>query len=282
MSFKKFSEFILFSSIFISLCAVALCMETNILLGLPLNHFSFYCFVFGATLAQYNLHYFAKTVAVTGSQRQAWSQNKKQLHLILLILGGALILFSFFSFHLKHFIILGCLGAISFLYSFPFLPFEKKRRIKDYGLLKILTITLLWTLVTVWFPVNSMSVANELFLLIFFKRFVFMFVLCLLFDVRDMEIDSSDNINTLAVMIGKKRSYFLSYTLLIIFVVLSFVQYFYLPQIGFLIAMLISAAATFLTIELTKKTNSDYIFLAGIDGMMLLQAILVFLFSLKQ
>jgi 4-hydroxybenzoate polyprenyltransferase len=261
---------------------VALCMETNILLGLPLNHFSFYCFVFGATLAQYNLHYFAKTVAVTGSQRQAWSQNKKQLHLILLILGGALILFSFFSFHLKHFIILGCLGAISFLYSFPFLPFEKKRRIKDYGLLKILTITLLWTLVTVWFPVNSMSVANELFLLIFFKRFVFMFVLCLLFDVRDMEIDSSDNINTLAVMIGKKRSYFLSYTLLIIFVVLSFVQYFYLPQIGFLIAMLISAAATFLTIELTKKTNSDYIFLAGIDGMMLLQAILVFLFSLKQ
>jgi hypothetical protein len=84
------------------------------------------------------------------------------------------------------------------------------------------------------------------------------------------------------VMIGKKRSYFLSYTLLIIFVVLSFVQYFYLPQIGFLIAMLISAAATFLTIELTKKTNSDYIFLAGIDGMMLLQAILVFLFSLKQ
>jgi 4-hydroxybenzoate polyprenyltransferase len=282
VSFKKFSEFILFSSIFISLCAVALCMETNILLGLPLNHFSFYCFVFGATLAQYNLHYFAKTVAVTGSQRQAWSQNKKQLHLILLILGGALILFSFFSFHLKHFIILGCLGAISFLYSFPFLPFEKKRRIKDYGLLKILTITLLWTLVTVWFPVNLMPVANELFLLIFFKRFVFMFVLCLLFDVRDMEIDSSDNINTLAVMIGKKRSYFLSYTLLIIFVVLSFVQYFYLPQIGFLIAMLISAAATFLTIELTKKTNSDYIFLAGIDGMMLLQAILVFLFSLKQ
>lgn len=282
MWFKKFSEFILFSSIFISLCAVALCMETNILLGLPLNSFSFYCFVFGATLAQYNLHYFVKTIAVTGSQRQAWSRNKKQLHFILLIAGGLLILFSFFSFHLNHFVILGCLGAISFLYSFPFLPFEKKRRIKDYGLLKILTITLLWTLVTVWFPVNSMPVANELFWLIFLKRFVFMFVLCLLFDVRDMEIDSSDNINTLAVMMGKKRSYFLSYTLLILFVVLSFVQYFYLPQTGFLIAMLISAAATFLTIELTKKTNSDYVFLAGIDGMMLLQAILVFLFSLKQ
>jgi 4-hydroxybenzoate polyprenyltransferase len=279
--FRKISEFILFSSIFISLCAVALCMETNILLGLPLNHFSFYCFVFGATLAQYNLHYFAKTVAVTGSHRQAWSQNRKQLHFILLVIGGLLILFSFFSFHLKHFLILGCLGAISFLYSFPFLPFEKKRRIKDYGFLKIMTITLLWTLVTVWFPVNTMPVADKLFLLIFLKRFVFMFVLCLLFDVRDIEVDSKDNINTLAVMMGKKNSYLLSYILLIVFVILCLVQYFYFPQTGFLIAMLISAAATFLTIELTKKTNSDFLFLAGIDGMMLLQAVLVFLFGLK-
>ena len=108
-----------------------------------------------------------------------------------------------------------------------------------------------------------------------------MFVLCLLFDVRDIDIDRSDNINTLAVMLGKKSSYFLSYTLLLLFVILSFVQNFYLPQNGFLIAILISAAATFLTIELTKKTNSDYIFLAGIDGMMLLQAFLVFLFSFK-
>ncbi len=281
MWFKKFSEFILFTSIFISLCAVALCMETNVLLGLPLNHFSFYCFVFGATLAQYNLHYLVKTVAIKNSQRQAWSQNKKQIHFILLVVGSTLILFSFFSFHLKHFITLGCLGAISFLYSFPFLPFKRKKRIKDYGFLKIMTITLLWTLVTVWFPVNLMPVANKLFWLIFLKRFIFMFVLCLLFDVRDIDIDRSDNINTLAVMLGKKSSYFLSYTLLLLFVILSFVQNFYLPQNGFLIAILISAAATFLTIELTKKTNSDYIFLAGIDGMMLLQAFLVFLFSFK-
>lgn len=45
--------------------------------------------------------------------------------------------------------------------------------------------------------------------------------------------------------------------------------------------MVISAIATFITIEVTKKTNSDYIFLAGIDGMMLLQAALIFLFTLK-
>jgi 4-hydroxybenzoate polyprenyltransferase len=279
--FRKAWELILFGSIFIASCAVAFCMETNILLGLPLNHFSFYCFVFGATLVQYNLHYLVKTIAVKDSVRLAWSQRNKTVHFILLALGIILILFSFFSFHLKHFIVLLCLGCVAFLYSFPFLPFGKKRRIKDYGFLKIITLALLWTLVTVWFPVNSMPYDPYLFLFVFAKRFVFMFVLCLLFDVRDIEIDSKEKINTLAVMIGTKKAYSVSYLLLSVFVIFSFAQYFYLPQTGFLIAMLISAIVTYVTIEFTKKNNSDFIYLAGIDGMMLSQAMLIYVFSLK-
>ena len=281
MWFKKAWELILFGSIFIASCAVAFCMETNILLGLPLNSFSFYGFVFGATLVQYNLHYLVKTIAVKDSIRLVWSQRNKTIHLLLLIIGIILILFSFFSFHLKHFIVLLCLGCVAFLYSFPFLPFGKKRRIKDYGFLKIITLALLWTLVTVWFPVNNMRYDPYLFLFVFVKRFVFMFVLCLLFDVRDIEIDSKEKINTLAVMIGKKKAYSVSYLLLIVFVIFSFAQYFYFPQTGFLIAMLISAIVTYVTIEFTKKDNSDFIYLAGIDGMMLLQAMLIYVFSLK-
>ena len=282
MWIKKALEFLLFSSIFIASCAVAFCMETNIVLGVPFNHFSFYCFVFGATLAQYNLHYIAKKVAVKNSERLTWSLDNKNIHIILLLVGAALILFSFFSFHLKHYAILIFLGGIAFLYSFPFLPFGKRKRIKDYGFLKIITLSLLWTLVTVWFPVNNIDVATPIFILVFVKRFIFMFILCLLFDMRDIEIDSNEKINTLAVILGRKKSYFLAYVLLIVFLILSFVQYQYFPQSAFLTAMLISAIATFFTIEITKKSNSDFVYLAGIDGMMLLQAVLVYLFSLKQ
>ena len=131
MILKKFAEFILFSSIFIAACAVALCMETNLLLHLPLNKISFYCFVFGATLAQYNLHYLVKTTAVKNSARLAWSLKNKELHKILLTIGVVLILFSFLSFRLHHFIILFVLGAVAFLYSFPVIPLGKKKRIKD-------------------------------------------------------------------------------------------------------------------------------------------------------
>lgn len=281
MFIKKIAEFILFSSLFIAACAVSFCIETNVLLDVPLNYFSFYCFVFGATLVQYNLHYSMKKVAVKNSERLRWTLKNKRLHFFLLITGCLLILFSFFSFHLKHFIILGVLGCIAVLYSFPFLPFGKKKRIKDYGFIKIITLSLLWTLVTVWLPVTNLNVNPYLFAFVFVKRFVFIFILCLLFDVRDIEIDNKENINTLAVMLGKKKSYALSCFLLLLFGGLSIIQYFFYPQMAFLLAMLVSSVITWIIIQLTKKTNSDFIYLAGVDGMMLVQAVLVYLFSLN-
>jgi len=256
-------------------------MQTNLLLHLPLNTFSFYCFVFGATLVQYNLHYLVKTTAVANSQRLAWSFKNKIIHKVLLGAGIAMIFFSFLSFRLQHFIILAVLGAIAFLYSFPVIPFGKKRRIKDYGFLKIITLALLWTLVTVWFPVNNFLFERTMFLFIFLKRFVFMFVLCLLFDIRDIEIDRKENIRTLAVFLDLKRSYRIAYIFLVVFVILSLFEFFCFGYRNVLIAMLLSAGATFFAVEATKKTNSDFVYLAGIDGMMLLQALLVYLLGLK-
>lgn len=281
MWLKKISEFTLFSSLYIAVCAVALCIETNLLLHLPLNIFSFYCFVFGATLAQYNLHYLVKKTAVKDSQRFTWSVKNKSLHRVLMGTGIGLILFSFLSFRLHHFIILAILGAIAFVYTFPVIPIGKKKRIKDYGFLKIVTLALLWTLVTVWFPVNSFPFEKNIFAFVFVKRFVFMFVLCLLFDIRDIEIDTKENIRTLAVSLGKKKSYFIVNVFLLVFVILSVVQFFYYHDLGVFIAMLLSATVTFFAVEFTRKTNSDFVYLAGIDGMMLLQAILVYLLGLK-
>ena len=281
MLLKKITEFALFSSIFIACCAVALSIETNLLLKIPLNNLSFYFFVFGATMVQYNLHYMVKTSAVKNSRRLAWSLQNKSVHKILFAAGCILIIISLFSFHLRHFFILLVLGVIAFLYSFPALPLTKGKRIKDYGFLKILTLALLWTLVTVWFPVSDRSLNSTSFLFVFGKRFVFMFVLCLLFDMRDIEIDRHENIKTLAVILGKQKSYVTAYAGLVVFFLMSLLQYIYWTDSGTFIAMCISAAATFFTVEFTKKTNSDFVYLAGIDGMMLLQALLVYLLALK-
>lgn len=256
-------------------------MQTNLILGIPYNVPGFYCFIFGATIVQYNLHYLTKTSAATNSSRLAWSLRNKNIHFYLLAIGTLFIIYSFFSFHLRHLFILLCLGAIAFLYSFPVIPFGKKNRLKEYGKLKIVTLSLLWTLVTVWFPANNFDYDPAMFWFVFAKRFVFMFVLCLLFDMRDVGIDRQNNIYTFPVKYGHKKSYFLAYFSLVFFVLLSFLQYLYQPQLFFFIPMIISAIATLAVIELTKKESSDYIYLAGIDGMMILQAMLTGLFTLK-
>lgn len=256
-----------------------MCIETNLLLHLRLNNPSFYLFVFGATLVQYNMHYLFKTTAAVNSRRLTWSIKNKNIHKSLIAFGVALIIYSLFSFHLTHFIFLLVLGGIAFLYSFPFLPFTNKKRIKDFGLLKIITLGLLWTLVTVWFPADEVNVTGLSFQLIFLRRFIFIFILCLLFDIRDTEVDRRENIATFSVKLGVKRSYILCYLLLIMFIALSVIQFIHLPDIKQLIAMLISAAATVIIIAYSKKDNSDVIYLACIDGMMLLQALLVIIGS---
>ncbi len=279
MFFNKIGHFILFGSIYIAICAIALCLQTSMTLDIPFNKLSFYCFVFGATLAQYNLHYLVKKKAVKNSKRLAWSMKHKVTHKVLFATGILLILFSFFGFRLKHFFILGVLGVISLLYSFPVLPFGKKR-IKDYGYLKIITLSLLWTVVTVWFPAVNHPFDLKLFAFVFMKRFVFMFVLCLIFDVRDIEIDYEERIHTVAVILGKKRSYWLSYMALLLFLLLAVFQNLYYPDMKELWAMVVSSVCTFLIIEVSKKNHSDIVYLAGIDGMMLLQPLLIYVFGI--
>ena len=252
-----------------------MCMQTNLLLHLPLNNFNFYCFVFGATLLQYNLHYTFKTAAFENSVRLRWSSKNKSVHRMLILAGLVLTLTSLFNFHLHHILFLLIPGIIAVMYSFPLLPFANKRRLKDYGLVKIITLSLLWSFITVWFPVDSAHYSDLSFHLIFIRRFFFIFILCLLFDIRDIEIDKKENINTIPVWVGIRKAYAVAYVLLFFFIALSVIQLIYNHSTNQFIAMCISAIATAITIEFSKKNHSDFVYLVCVDGMMILQAGLV-------
>ncbi|KIC91450.1 UbiA family prenyltransferase [Flavihumibacter sp. ZG627] len=271
---KKLVDFLLFGAIFIAVCAVALCMETNWLLGIPLNHWSFYLLVFGATLVQYNLHYFFKQPTGFTSARDEWSIRNRTTQKALLVTGAICIVTSLWWLQTRHFGVLIVLALIASLYSLPLLPFGK-RRLKEYGYLKIFLLTLEWTLVTVWFPVDQLAQDPTSYWLVFSRRFIFMFILCLLFDIRDMNSDRAANIKTLPVQLGLRRTYLLANISLLAFVLLSAWQLIRQGEFVFFHAMLLSAACTWVMITQTKKLNNDYVYLAGVDGMMLLQAILV-------
>jgi len=271
---RKLVDFLLFGAIFIGLCAVALCWETNMLLGLEPSHWSLYLFVFGATLVQYNLHYLFKKVQPFPSARQDWSVANRLTQKILLGLGAVGVLISLFWLEPRHFMVLVVLALLASLYSFPLLPFTRKR-LKDYGLLKIVLLSLEWTLVTVWFPADQEGVDITSYWLVFVRRFLFIYVLCLLFDLRDRVVDARNGIRTIPVRIGVRATYRLADMVLILFLLLSVTELIRTGNFPFFHAMLLSALITRFVIMLTKQYNNDYIYLAGIDGMMLVQAILV-------
>lgn len=264
---------------FVSICAVALCIETNYLLHLPLNKPGFYFFVFGGVLFQYNLHYFVKKTAHFNSSYLNWSQKNRGLHLILAGVGILFILTGVFDFKIYHFFILLILGLITLIYSLPLLPFTHKKRLKDFGILKITTLVLFWTLITVWLPATQVNYIPKSYLLVFISRFVFLFALCLVFDIRDTEIDKKENIRTIPLITGIKKSYLLIYSLLGLFIMLALIQYAKVNDTGRLNAMILSTAATFIMIIYTRKNKSEIAYLTCIDGMMLLQAFLVIIGS---
>ena len=281
MILQRFFYFLLFGSIFISLCAVAMCMETNILLHLSYNSVGFYVFVFGATLVQYNLHYVSKTVAIDGSPRLHWSRHQKQTHYILIGFGICMILYGLLTFPLHHYVVLLILGVIGFIYSFPIIPVRgTRKRLKDFGLLKIITLSLMWTLVTVWFPANQLVFDSTIFLFVFIKRFIFIFILCLVFDIRDASVDAPHGIHTLPVILGTRKAYFICYGLLVLLLCINLAEFFWIRG-EFILAFLISIIATAGVVRYSQKNNSDVTCLFGVDGMMLLQALLVWLLSLK-
>ena len=277
--FKKTIEFIFFGSIFLAVCVVAMCIETNLLLHLPLNYPGFYFFVFGAALVQYNLHYLAKINGPGNSPRFIWSKKNVSTHLIIICAGLILMVSGLFTFHVRHFLVLLVVGVITLLYSFPVLPFTNKKRIKDYGVLKITTLSIIWTVITVWFPIDQSYYTSTSFLLIFLRRFIFIFSLCIVFDIRDIEIDYKENIITIPIIAGVKKAYNISFILLVIFVLLSLIQYMRLQNIKEFTALLISAVATFFIIKYTQKNRSDLAYIVCLDGMMLLQAMLIMIAS---
>lgn len=277
---SAFQTFI-YGAIFISLCTVGLCMETSLLLDVPFNSFYFYLLVFSATLGQYNIHYYIKRDANPDSDRFFWSIQHRKTHLLLNILGAAGVLTGLFHLKPENFMVLGIVALITILYSFPFLPFKKKKRLKDFGLLKILTLSYVWTLITVWFPAVALTRITPDFQVVFIQRFVFMFVLCLAFDIRDVASDGRDGIRTLPVSLGIRRSYLIIYASLVLFLVISILQFYQSHQFMQFNGMLVSALATYFTIEYAKGRNSDMLYLACVDGMMLLQAVLIGIGSIR-
>lgn len=274
-------DWVLYTSTFAALCAVGLSISTEYLLldNVPDTITPLHGLIFCSTLFVYNVHYLIKKSAPEISDRFNWSLHNKHWHYVFVALGA--LGSAFCALQMPESVIIACivLGGLSFSYSIPLLPFKDKKRLKDYGWLKIFVLTAVWTIVTSVLPVLywGHSVADYPYEIA--MRFVFMLTLCVAFDIRDMQTDKEAGIITLPNVLGLKGCYKLMTIAMLLFVVMSVVQYMRHPSLGRLVGELIVAGATKLVIDYSKKHPSDKAYLGLVDGMMFLYSLLVVLLA---
>ncbi|WP_048922332.1 UbiA prenyltransferase family protein [Rufibacter radiotolerans] len=278
---KRILKFILYSNIFLALCATALVWETYLLTNMPIS-LRLGVIVFFSTFFIYNVdsllpYKFNQEGGHT--PRAAWIQ-KNRLELIFLSLGSALsVLFLYWTaiFDLNFWFLLH-LVVVAGLYSVAIVP-EGDRYIplRDIPLLKVFLIAYVWSAVTVQLPL--MEAGRDLFagenLLIFLRRFLFLFALTLVFDIRDLYKDKQSGTLTFPGKWGVLKTKQIALAALVLYVLLAPLSMSWAAAIGLGLAGVGAA----LVVWNAHQYRSQYYFLVLADGMMLVQFILVWLLS---
>ncbi|PVY39903.1 UbiA prenyltransferase family protein [Pontibacter virosus] len=268
-------EALLYSSVFISLCAFGLTVETYLLTGnkvsLPMA-----CFVFLATLFTYNTSSLQRMWRGWRAKKggQSWSiRHQKELAVLaLLSLAGAVVLYFLFELRINLWFVL-TLALISVGYTVP-LARNRLKPFRSVPLLKVFLIALVWSAVTVLFPLIDASVAlDSPVMLIWLRRFLFILALALLFDIRDYTYDRHTRTLTFPGLLGENYTRFLSLGLLVLYLLLVLLTEEGEVLIGLLSAALVAGLIVWNASE--EKPRIYYALLA--DGAMLVHFAFVYL-----
>ncbi|MDP1728171.1 MAG: UbiA family prenyltransferase [Bacteroidota bacterium] len=272
------------SNIFISVAAVFLAIETQIQLGMRPQWHPYLFIIFFATLFEYNLHRFVTVITnkeALNSDKHSWV--KQHLLLFYALVAASVIGFVISLFFAKKgvLITLAPIALITVFYSMPVYKVKKNIfRLREIHFLKIFLIAFVWSTITVLLPViqSENSFNTNHIVLILTERFLFIFAITIPFDIRDMEIDRQSGLKTIPLLIGETRAYRLSNILLGIFFVICLFHYITHNSYSLLYPLVISAASTFLFLNVKAIGKiPDYHF-GILDGTMLLQGLLVYLF----
>jgi 4-hydroxybenzoate polyprenyltransferase len=273
--FNRFFNFLLFGNVYIAVAACCLVQSTLIQLQIPSHLTAYSLLVFFSTLLIYNfqrIFYTPQQNKQLHSIRRNWIFAHPFVIKLLALTGAVGVAITFFYIDFQVFFYLTPLLLLSLAYFAPFI------RIRKNAYFKLLTLVTVWTLVTAVVPMLLMHLLildpkNLLHLLI---RFCFMIAICIPFDLRDLHIDTADHISTIPQLLGEHKTRWLAFAFMIIYNALILLSYAlnFLPVTIF-IALLLSAIVNTWLVWMSRSTRSEYFFVAGIDGTMILQGVLL-------
>ncbi|WP_259068233.1 UbiA family prenyltransferase [Mucilaginibacter sp. X4EP1] len=272
-------DFLLFSNIFMALCAVSQGLVTFYLIGAK-SSYHVNWLLFTSTLGIYNF-----SILLTKPQhpeqspykRVRWFFGHYRLMVTFTIVSLLSLIPLFFLVSMESRILLVFLAIISFFYSIPLFTIgDQKFGLRNIPGLKQFLITLVWTMSTVLLPIleahahHLTDISMRDTTLLIGKRFLFIAALTIPFDIRDLFEDRQSGLKTLPVVWGEKNAYLFCQLLLAGYLVLLLL----FRNNGFnanFWALFITTVLTGWLIFKSKWEKNEYYYFFYMDGVLILQ-----------
>jgi len=276
---KNIFDFLINASVWVAIAVTALVGVTYLNLEVAVSN-NLLCFIFFGTIFGYNfIKYFEKEQVGgldfgTKEIRKQFERLtiRKKITFLLSVISALISAVLFFKLEIKTQLALIIPSVLTFCYAVS-LGYRTLRNISG---IKIYVVALVWTITSVLLPVleSEIELSSDIWILLF-QRLVFVVVLILPFEIRDLSVDDK-NLGTLPQGIGVRNTKFYGILLLMVFFFLEFFkdELFEANLIVIPIVFLI----TMLFLVLSKENQSNYYSSFFVEGIPIIWFALLMVF----
>ncbi len=268
---KRLIRFYVYSNLHISATAALFVWTSFIIIDISANPF-YILFIFSGTFLIYSLH---RIIGPDQMEQPLRSQrylifdvNKKVTYLILFMITFLAIWAMYNLIYIYRLYLL----APVIISLFYILPIFNKKRLRDFNFVKIFCIAAVWSFFYC-IPLFISQFKDAIW--VFAEKGLFIFALCIPFDIKDNEADRSQGLRTIGNTLELRTSLTVSGILIVLCCVL--ILFMHNQEIYTtlqFIAILLSYACSLLLI-LNSRGKKEFFFLAYLDSMIALQAALI-------
>ena len=290
---NAFIKAIFFGNYFYGLCAVGLSIEASLQQQSPLNSFLYYLLVFFTAVFYYTLAYMGEPPAATTNIRSMWyAQHRAAIRRSMYMMGFIIVACAaifikdiweqFLDASPLYWFLLFIFPIVAALYYGINNKNLGRFNLRKIGWLKPFVIGFTWAGFVTIYPVLLYNIeqANEYEPtirtgLLFIKNFMFVSVLCILFDIKDYATDANHQLKTFVVNFGLRKTIFYIIIPLSAIGLGSFILYAVSQQFH-IFKILINTIPFILLLAIANsfsRRRPILYYLIIIDGLMLVKAI---------
>ena len=274
----KLLYFIVSHAIFIAVCAVALCFQTSLLLHINLP-VELYAFIFFSTICSYNFYWLLSGYAFAKQPVVTYLKLRYSNMLVFCVSAGGML---FFVCQLTYLLpVIGISILLTLLYAVPLMPFRIFHFTRRAGLLKTFLLAFTWAFVTVYIPYRQAGSGNILTLaMLFNNRFLFMLMLCIIFDARDTNVDKVRGLQSLTTQVSPAVIRFIMLAIFTVYIINGILLRVYFHEPMQIPALIMTSLVTAFVYMLSVKKQGYLFYYFGVDGLMLFSALASYLASI--